>query len=378
MSGTLEGYTGGSIIAKHWHGLIKPKSVEIEASKDAQRYAKFVIKPLERGYGITIGNSLRRVLLSSLSGVAITSVKFEGVMHEFTTIPQVAEDVADIILNLKQVRFKMHVDGPKVVRIDKKGPGMLTAADLITDDQVTILNPDQPIATLDKGAHVQAEMILKWGRGFVASENNKEDNAPIGSIAIDAMFSPVRRVNYNVTHARVGQRTDYDKLTLEVWTDGSVRPEESVAFASKILKDQLAVFINFDEQVEEIPDIKENEKMKMFDLLNRSVDELELSVRSANCLQNAGIRFIGELVGKSEGEMLKTKNFGRKSLNEIKDILLEMGLGLGLKIDGWQPPMQSAAAKEEFDMNTLESDDISYDEFGNVTNAPEDEGGEQV
>jgi DNA-directed RNA polymerase subunit alpha len=363
-----------TITAKHWHGLIKPKSVEIESSKDPERYAKFVVKPLERGYGITIGNSLRRILLGSLSGVSITQVRIQGVMHEFSTIPHVSEDVADIILNLKQVRFKMFTSDAKVIRIDKKGPGSVTAKDLITDDQVVILNPDQHIATLDRGAHIQGELVLSWGRGFVPAENNKEANAPIGTIAVDAMFSPVRRVNYNVTHARVGQRTDYDRLTLEVWTDGSVKPEDAVAFASKILKDQLAVFINFDDQIEEVPDVKENERQKLFDLLNRSVDELELSVRSANCLQNAGIRFIGELVGKTEGEMLKTKNFGRKSLNEIKDILLEMGLGLGMKIDGWEMPAQVATGpKEDFDMNSLEVDDISYDEFGNVTGGGESE-----
>lgn len=367
--------TQTTVTARHWQGLIKPKSVEIESSKDPSRYCKFVVKPLERGYGITIGNSLRRTLLSSLSGVAITSVKFEHVQHEFSTIPHVSEDVADMILNLKQVRFKMHTGDSKVVRVDKKGPGALTAADLITDDQVEILNPDQHIATLDKGAHVQGELLLKWGRGFIAAENNKEENSPIGTIAIDAMFSPVRRVNYNVTHARVGQRTDYDRLTLEVWTDGSVKPEDAVAYASKILKDQLTVFINFDEQIEETPDVKENERQKMFDLLNRSVDELELSVRSANCLQNAGIRFIGELVNRSEAEMLKTKNFGRKSLNEIKDILLEMGLGLGVKVDGWTPPAQPAggAVKDEMDFNSLEADDIRYDEEGNVTDAGGDD-----
>ncbi len=332
---------------KNWRTLIKPKGLEVERDSLSDSYGRFVAKPLERGFGTTIGNGLRRILLSSLQGVAVTAVRIDGVLHEFSTIPDVVEDVADIILNLKEVRFKLYVDGPKTVTIEKNGPGMVTAADIVVDDTVEVLNPEQPICSLGKEAKFRAELRLEYGKGYVPAENMRREDLPAGVVPIDAFFSPVRKVNYVVSHARVGQHTDYDKLELEVWTDGSVRPEDAVAYSSKILKDQLSIFINFDETLE--PEMPEPvvEKEKINDNLYRTVDELELSVRSANCLQNAGIKYIGELVQKSEAEMLKTKNFGRKSLNEIKEILTEMGLGFGLKIDNFDPDTYFAQKKKK-------------------------------
>jgi DNA-directed RNA polymerase subunit alpha len=322
---------------KFWRDLIRPKSFEIEKESLSDNYGKFTVKPLERGYGVTIGNSLRRILLSSMMGSAVSAVRFEGVLHEFSTIPDVVEDVTDIILNLKQLRFKQYTAGTKTLRIDKTSEGPVTAADIQTDDQIELLNPEQHIATLGKGGRFSAEILVRLGRGYVASDEQKQD-LPVGFIAVDSIFSPIRRVNYNVTYARVGQRTDYDKLTLEVWTDGSIQPEEAVSLGSKIMKEQLQVFINFDESMEPEADELEKSSPTLNEHLFRSVDDLELSVRSANCLKNANIRYIGELVQKTEAEMLKTKNFGRKSLNEIKDILSEMGLSLGMKLDGWPPP----------------------------------------
>jgi len=322
---------------KFWRDLIKPKSFEVDKESLKETYGKFSIRPLERGYGITLGNSLRRILLSSMMGSAVSSVKFEGVLHEFTTIPDIHEDVTDIILNLKLIRFKQFEPNPKNLRISKQGPCTVTAADIQANDQIQVLNPDQHICTIGANGKFEAELVVSFGRGYVSSDDQKED-LPVGFVAIDSLYSPVRRVNYNISNARVGQRTDYDALTLEVWTDGSLKPEESVSLGSKIMKEQLQVFLTFDESLEP----KEEEVMKSNPTLNdnlfRSVDDLELSVRSANCLKNANIRYIGELVCKSEAEMLKTKNFGRKSLNEIKEILSEMGLGLGMKIDGWPPP----------------------------------------
>jgi DNA-directed RNA polymerase subunit alpha len=258
-------------------------------------------------------------------------------LHEFSTIPDIVEDVTDIILNLKQVRFKMHTPNTKTLRIEKTSEGPVTAGDIITDDQVEVLNPEQHIATLGRGGKFTAEVIVRYGRGYVPSDEQSKE-LPVGFIAVDSIFSPIRRVNYNVTYARVGQRTDFDKLTMEIWTDGSLNPEDALSLGSKIMKEQLQVFINFDESVE--PEHEETEKASpsLNENLFRSVDDLELSVRSANCLKNANIRYIGELVQKTEAEMLKTKNFGRKSLNEIKDILSEMGLSLGMKLEGWPPP----------------------------------------
>ena len=327
---------------ENWRGLIKPKKIEIEKETLTGFYGKFVAKPLERGYGITIGNSLRRILLSSLRGSAITSVKINGVLHEYTSIADVVEDVADIILNLKEVRFELYTEDPKVINISKKGKGVVTAADFEIDNNIKVLNPDQHICTLSKGANFDIECVVRWGRGYVVAEENKHESDPVGAIYIDSLFSPVRKVNYTVTNARVGQRTDYDKLTLEVWTDGSVSPDYAVAYASKILKDQLSVFINFEEEVE--PSIESSAQMNENPFLDRGVGELELSVRSANCLKNANIKTIRELVSKSEHEMLRTKNFGRKSLTEIKEILKIMGLHLGMKVDSI---MSSSITSEE-------------------------------
>lgn len=321
---------------KFWRELIKPKGFEVDRESLREDYAKFIIRPLERGYGVTLGNSLRRILLSSMMGSAVSAVKFEGVLHEFTTIPDVLEDVTDIILNLKELRFRQYTSEPLTLRISKKGPGKVTARDIQTSDKVEVLNPDQHIATLGDNASFTAELMVTFGRGYDAAESRGSE-LPIGFIAVDALHSPIRKVNYNVSNARVGQRTDYDALALEVWTDGSLKPEEAVALSSKILKEQLQIFLTFDETMEPAEESKEMRSPSLNENLFRSVDDLELSVRSANCLKNANIRYIGELVVKSEAEMLKTKNFGRKSLNEIKEILSEMGLGLGMKIDGWPP-----------------------------------------
>lgn len=322
---------------KFWRDLIKPKSFEIDRDSLKTSYGKFVIRPLEKGYGVTLGNSLRRILLSSMMGSAVSAVRFDGVLHEFSTIPDVLEDVTDIILNLKQIRFRKFNAEHSTLRIVKEGPGVVTAADIQVNDQVEVLNPDQHICTLGKNGKINAELIVQYGRGYVTAEN-QSNGLPVGFIAIDSLYTPVKRVNYTVSNARVGQRTDYDSLTLEIWTDGSIKPEESLSLSSKIMKEQLQVFINFDESVE--PDVSEEKSIspKLNENLFRSVDDLELSVRSANCLKNANIRYIGELVTRSEAEMLKTKNFGRKSLNEIKELLSEMGLSLGMKIDGWPPP----------------------------------------
>ncbi|MFN3697675.1 MAG: DNA-directed RNA polymerase subunit alpha [Pseudobdellovibrio sp.] len=322
---------------KFWRELIKPKGFEIERDTQTSEYAKFIVKPLERGFGVTLGNSLRRILLSSMMGSAVTAVKLDGVLHEFSTMPDVLEDVSDVILNLKQVRFRQHSAETFTLRISKKGPGVVTAADIITNDKIEVLNPHQHIATLGNNANFNAELIVSYGRGYSPVENRSEQ-LPVGYIAVDALHSPIRKVNYAVSNARVGQRTDYDSLALEVWTDGSIKPDESVSLASKILKEQLQIFLTFDESLEPSDEIKSMGNSTLNENLFRSVDDLELSVRSANCLKNANIRYIGELVVRSEAEMLKTKNFGRKSLNEIKEILVEMGLGLGMKIDGWPPP----------------------------------------
>lgn len=321
------------MIQENWTTLIRPKMIEVDRSTLTPVYGRFVAKPLERGYGHTIGNGLRRILLSSLQGCAITSVKFEGVLHEFSSLNDVTEDMSDIILNLKGVRLRLDGVSSKTIVIDKKGPGALTAADLAVDSSVQVLNPSHHIATLGKDAHIRGEMVIRWGRGYVSADRNKQENSPIGTIAIDSIFSPVTRVNYSVSNARVGQHTDYDKLTVDIWTDGSVSPEQSLAYAAKIMKDQVSIFINFDEGIEVVETKKDTNKNDVNENLFKSVEELELSVRSANCLQNANIRYIYELVQKTEAEMLRTKNFGRKSLNEIKDILSQMGLGLGIKLD---------------------------------------------
>lgn len=324
---------------KNWRDLIRPKKLQVEAESLTNTYGKFYAEPFERGFGTTLGNSLRRVLLSSLQGAAITSVKVKGVLHEFSAIPGVTEDVTDIILNLKSVRFKMHGQEPRTIRIIHKGEGVITAGDIVTDSNIEVLNADHHIATCSKDANLEMEMVVKMGRGYVPADRNRDEKSPVGTIPIDSIFTPIQKVNFTVANARVGQITDYDKLTLEIWTDGSVKPDDAVAYAAKILKEQLTIFINFDEESEpseEGEPLEEREKFN--ENLYRSVDELELSVRSANCLKNAGIKLIGELVSRSEAEMLKTQNFGRKSLNEIKDILADMGLTLGMKLDDFPDP----------------------------------------
>jgi len=318
--------------SKNWRELIKPKRIDIDSESYTNSYGKFVCEPLERGFGITIGNSLRRVLLSSLQGAAIVSVRFDEVLHEFSTISGVLEDVTDIILNLKSIRLRMVDVDEAVMRLNREGEGEVTAGDIETDGFLEILNPDQHIATLNKEGKMNMEMVVRTGKGYVPAERNKMPDMPIGVIPVDAVFSSIQKVNYIVTNARVGQITDYDKLTLEVWTDGSVLPEDAVAYAAKILKEQMNPFINFEEESEPVEEEEDAEREKLNENLFRPVSDLELSVRSANCLQNAKISLIGELVQKTDAEMLKTKNFGRKSLNEIKAILEEMGLFLGMKI----------------------------------------------
>jgi DNA-directed RNA polymerase subunit alpha len=328
----------------NWQHMIKPEKVQVSSNPS---YGKFVCEPLERGYGVTIGNSLRRTILSSLYGAAITMVKFEGVMHEFSVIPGVLEDVSEIILNLKEARFKVSDAEPKTVRIEASGKTEVTAGDIISDDgKCEVLNPKHHIASLSGKGKLNMTMTVKYGKGYSLAEANKDEDAPAGTIPIDAVYSPIKRVNYVVGNARVGQRTDYDKLTMEIWTDGSIIPEDAVAYAAKILKEQMTIFINFDEEMEPKPEekAKDREKPKFNENLYRSVEELELSVRSANCLKNADINKLWQLVNKTEAEMLKTKNFGRKSLNEIKEVLSEMGLSLGMKLEGFTPP---AAAIEE-------------------------------
>ncbi|MCD6582553.1 MAG: DNA-directed RNA polymerase subunit alpha [Desulfuromusa sp.] len=321
---------------KNWRELIKP--MRLEATELTKNYGKFVAEPFERGFGTTLGNSLRRILLSSLQGAAITSVRIKNVQHEFSSVGGVTEDVTDIILNLKGVKVRLHGHDGRNVRIVQKGSGIIKAGDIITDNNVEILNPDHHIATCGDETNLEIDMTVAMGKGYVSAERNRDEDAPVGTIPIDAIFSPIAKVNYNVSNARVGQITDYDKLTLEVYTDGSVKPEDSVAYAAKIYKEQLQIFINFDETDEPVVEEETSEKQKINENLYRSVEELELSVRSANCLKNAQINLIGELVQKSEAEMLKTQNFGRKSLNEIKDILAEMGLGLGMKLENFPDP----------------------------------------
>jgi DNA-directed RNA polymerase subunit alpha len=322
-----------------------PKKMEFEQETLTSTYGKFIAEPFERGFGTTIGNSLRRILLSSIEGAAITSIKIEGVLHEFSTITGVKEDVTDIILNIKNLRLKLHSERTKTIHIKKKGAGEVKGKDIIHDADVEILTPDLHIATLDKDAYLDMEMTVKIGRGYVPAERNKEEMSPIGVIAIDSIFSPMRKVNFIVENARVGRVTDYDKLTMEIVTDGSIKPDEALAFAAKILKDHLSIFIPFEDK-DAIYEPVVEEKHKEFNKnLLRSVNELELSVRAANCLKNANIKTIADLVQRSEAEMLKTKNFGRKSLNEIKEILSEMGLSLGMKIENL-PSGDLSLAKE--------------------------------
>ena len=331
---------------RNWRDLIKPRDVRIDTDTKTETYTKFFCEPLERGFGITLGNSLRRILLSSLMGSAVTAVKIDGALHEFTTLPDVKEDVTDIILNLKSLRIRSLAEEKKTLYLKATGPKVVTAGDIECPAEMEVLNKDLVIATLGHNGRLNIEMFVALGRGYVPAEENKTEDLSVEAIPIDAVFSPVRKVSFQVTNARVGQRTDYDRLVFEVWTDGTVVPEDAVAFAAKIVKEQVSIFINFEEGLEPPEEEVEEEQEEFNENLLRSVDELELSVRSANCLQNANIRLIGELVQKTEAEMLKTKNFGRKSLKEIKEILAEMGLALGMKLDHWPPKQLKEQMKQ--------------------------------
>jgi len=336
-----------STMYRHWTDLIKPKQLEVDEKTLTSTYGKFYAEPFERGFGQTIGNSLRRILLSSLMGASIVAVRMKGILHEFSTIPGVTEDVTDIILNLKEIRLRLNDGEQHTLKVEAKGPGNVLAKDIIGSANVEILNPDQKIATLSRDAKLDMELVAKLGRGYVPAERNKEEGAPVDTVFIDAIFSPVQKVNFTVTNARVGQRTDYDRVVFEIQTDGSVKPDDAMAYAAKILQDQVSIFVNFqDEPLQERRD--DRPSIPLNDNLFRSVDELEFSVRSQNCLQNADIKYIGELVQRSEQEMLKTKNFGHKSLNEIKEILREMGLELGMKIDHF-PPREEIESRRRAD-----------------------------
>jgi DNA-directed RNA polymerase subunit alpha len=317
-------------LLQKFKGFQKPKRLECELETLTSTYGKFIAEPLERGFGLTLGNALRRVLLSTIEGAAVTHIRVPGIYHEFSSIPGVKEDITDIVLNIKGLRFKMLVDHPKTLAVKATGPGEVRGSQIVTDADVEILNPELFIATLDKDGKLEMELEVQRGRGYVPAERNKREGQPVDVIALDALFSPIRRVNFQVEDTRVGQATDYNRLILEVWTDRSVLPQDALAYAAKILKDHLTIFINFEEEAEVEEPVVDAERERLVENLNHSVEELELSVRSANCLQSSNIRFIHELVVKTEAEMLKTKNFGRKSLNEIKEILEGMGLRLGM------------------------------------------------
>jgi DNA-directed RNA polymerase subunit alpha len=324
--------------------LIKPNKLDIQPGEESQRYAKVVAEPLERGFGLTLGNALRRILLSSLQGAAVTSIQVDGVLHEFSSIPGVREDVTDIVLNVKSIWLTMHGDTSKRMRLRADGPGEVTAAQIETGHDIEVMNPDLVICTLDDGAHLDMEMTVENGKGYVPGTQNRPEDAPIGLIPVDAVFSPVRKVAYKVENTRVGQVIDYDKLTMDIETSGAVTPEDAVALAARILQDQLQMFINFEEPETRGVDEQASEPPFNRNLL-RKVDELELSVRSANCLKNDNIVYIGDLVQKTEAEMLRTPNFGRKSLNEIKEVLAQMGLHLGMEIPTWPPENIEELAK---------------------------------
>ncbi len=332
------------MIQKNWQALIKPKQLQIEPGDDSARFATVVAEPLERGFGMTLGNALRRVLLSSLQGAAVTAVQIEGVLHEFSSIPGVLEDVTDIVLNIKGMGLRMTGDGPKRMRLRATGPGEIRASQIETGHDIEVMNPDHLICTLDQGAKVTMEFTVETGKGYIAASQNRPEDAPIGLIPVDAIFSPVTRVSYKVEPTRVGQVTDYDRLSMQVTTNGAVTPEDAVALAARILQDQLQLFINFDEPRLMAEESRPAELPFNKNLL-RKVDELELSVRSANCLKNDNIVYIGDLVQKSEAEMLRTPNFGRKSLNEIKEVLAHMGLHLGMEISNWPPENIEELAK---------------------------------
>ncbi|GAA4534287.1 DNA-directed RNA polymerase subunit alpha [Chelativorans composti] len=330
------------MIQKNWQELIKPNKVEFTSNGRTQTV--LVAEPLERGFGLTLGNALRRVLLSSLRGAAVTAVQIDGVLHEFSSIPGVREDVTDIILNIKEIAIKMEGDGPKRMVARKQGPGVLTAGDIQTTGDIEILNPDHVLCTLDQNAEIRMEFTVNTGKGYVPADRNRVEDAPIGLIPVDALYSPVKRVSYKVENTREGQVLDYDKLTLTVETDGSVSGEDAVAFAARILQDQLSIFVNFEEPQKEQP-AEQPTELAFNPALLKKVDELELSVRSANCLKNDNIVYIGDLIQKTEAEMLRTPNFGRKSLNEIKEVLASMGLHLGMEVPDWPPENIEELAK---------------------------------
>lgn len=332
------------MIQKNWEELIKPNKLEINPGHDAGRFATVVAEPLERGFGLTLGNALRRVLMSSLQGAAVTAVQIDGVLHEFSSIAGVREDVTDIILNIKQLALRLHAEGPKRMTLSKTGPGTVTAGDITVGSDIEVLNPDLVLCTLDQGADIRMEFTVALGKGYVASDRNRPEDAPIGLIPIDSLYSPVKRVSYKVENTREGQILDYDKLTMQVETNGAISPDDAVAYAARILQDQLQIFVNFEEpeqkHVEETrPELEFNAA------LLKKVDELELSVRSANCLKNDNIVYIGDLIQKTEAEMLRTPNFGRKSLNEIKEVLAQMGLHLGMEVPNWPPENIEELAK---------------------------------
>ncbi len=333
------------MIHKNWSALIRPEKLDVRPGADPSRQATVIAEPLERGFGLTLGNALRRVLLSSLQGAAITSVQIDNVLHEFSSVAGVREDVTDIVLNLKGVAIRMDVDGPKRLSISARGPGVVTAGDISTSAGIEILNRDHVICHLDDGADVFMELTVNTGKGYVAADRNRPEDSPIGLIPIDAIYSPVKKVSYEVTPTREGQVLDYDKLTLKLETDGSLSPEDAVAYAARILQDQLSIFVNFDEP-ESAGKASDDVGLEFNPLLLKKVDELELSVRSANCLKNDNIVYIGDLIQKTEAEMLRTPNFGRKSLNEIKEVLSSMGLHLGMEVEDWPPENIEDLAKK--------------------------------
>ncbi|MEQ7155642.1 DNA-directed RNA polymerase subunit alpha [Brevundimonas aurifodinae] len=334
------------MIERNWQELIRPEKPQIELGSDAQRKARLVAEPLERGFGVTLGNALRRVLLSSLQGAAVTAIQIDGVVHEFSSLEGVREDVVDIVLNIKQLALRMHAEGPKRMTLRATGPGVVTAGQIDVPADIEVLNPDHIICTLDDGASVRMELTVQNGKGYVASEFNRPEDAPIGLIAVDALYSPVKRVAYRVEPTRQGQSLDYDKLVLEVETNGAVSPVDAVAYASRILQDQLQIFITFEEPKKAVEATEGKPDLPFNPALLKKVDELELSVRSANCLKNDNIVYIGDLIQKTEGEMLRTPNFGRKSLNEIKEVLTSMGLSLGMDVPNWPPENIEDLAKK--------------------------------
>jgi len=334
-----------NVLQKNWQDLIKPSKLEIQSGRDRSRTATVVAEPLERGFGMTLGNALRRVLLSSLQGAAIKTVQIDGVLHEFSSVPGVREDVTNIILNIKEIALRIHSDGVKRMVLKKEGAGPVKAGDIEASSEVEVLNPDHVICHLDQGAAIRVEFTADIGKGYVASDRNRPEDAPIGLIPVDSLYSPVKKVSYKVENTREGQILDYDKLTMVVETDGSIRPEDAVALAARILQDQLAVFINFEEP-KKAQEEQRHPELAFNAALLKKVDELELSVRSANCLKNDNIVYIGDLIQKTEAEMLRTPNFGRKSLNEIKEVLSSMGLRLGMEIPGWPPENIEEMAKK--------------------------------